>query len=214
MRLLLLVLTLFCGQQLFAQPAPSGEDKTEFNQTDNKGMRQGPWLIRQPERMGEPAYFEFGYYSNGEKTGSWYHLDVNGVPEAIEQYSRNVRNGEVKYFDGGRLTVVGHYRGLNPDVIIDTIVVEDPETGQERLVPIASERGSVRHGLWQFYDPRTGRLLREEYYQLDEKVSSQSFGLSKADSTYYKQRDAILPHNLSDKPMKYQKGHQFNPYGK
>lgn len=214
MRLLLFFLMLLCSPHLFAQTTAQADTPAVFNQTDSEGQRQGPWLIRQAARMGEAAYFEFGYYSNGEKTGSWYRLDINGVPEAIEQFSRNVRNGEVKYFDQGRLVVVGHYRGLNPDVVIDTIVVEDPATGAETLVPIASQRGTLRHGLWRYYDPRTGRLLREEVYQLDEKVSSQSFGLSKADSAYYKQRDAVLPHNLSDKPMKYQKGHQFNPYGK
>lgn len=214
MRFLLLFCALLWLQPVRAQTSGQQETPTEFNQTDSQGLRQGPWLLRQAARMGEPAFFEFGYYSNGEKTGSWYRLDVNGVPEAIEQFSRNVRNGEAKYFDQGRLVIVGHYRGLNPDVVIDTIVVEDPETGAESLVPIASAKGSVRHGLWRYYDPRTGRLLREEFYQLDEKISQQNFGMSQADSAYYKQRDAILPHNRSDKPMKYQKGHQFNPYGK
>lgn len=212
MRLLFLLLTFFSVQPLLAQTAEP--EHQPVNQTDQKGLRQGLWVIRQPARMGEPAFTEFGAYSNGEKNGTWYQLDGNGVPTAIEQFSRNVLNGEVKYFDQGRLIAVGNYRGLNPDYAVDTIVVEDPETGIEKLVPISSERGSVRHGLWRFYDARSGRLLREDFYQLDEKVSSQNFGMSKTDSAYYKQRDAILPHNRSEQPMKYQKGRQFNPYDK
>lgn len=214
MRLLSFLFLLLCAQPVSAQTAQPEQERTELNQTDSKGLRQGMWLHRMPARMGEPAYLEFGYYSNGEKTGTWYRFDANGVPEAIEQYSRNVLNGEVKYFDDGRLTVVGHYRGLNPEYTVDTIVVEDPVTGAERLVPVSSERGTIRHGLWRFYDPMTGRLLREDFYQLDEKVSGKTFGLSQSDSAYYKQRDAILPHNRSDQPLKYQKGRQFNPYGK
>lgn len=214
MRLLMLLFLLLCMQPVFAQNHAAAQEQTALNQTDSRGLKQGLWVLQQPARMGEPAFTEFGYFSNGEKTGTWYQLDANGSPTAIEQFSRNVLNGEVKYFEGGRLMVVGNYRGLNPDRVIDTIVVEDPVTGAEQLVPIASERGSVRQGLWRFYDPRSGRLLREDYYQLDEKISSQRFGMSRSDSTYYKQRDAVLPHNLSEKPMKYQKGHQFNPYGK
>lgn len=213
MRLILLLLTLFfCGTPGFAQPADA--DREALNQTDSKGVRQGFWVVRQPARMGEPAYTEFGYFSNGEKTGTWYQFDGNGVPTAIEEYSRDVLNGEVKYFDQGRLVAVGHYKGLNPDRVMDTIVVENPETGEETLVPIASSRGTLRHGLWRLYDPQTGRLRREEFYQLDEKISEQNFGMSRADSAYYKQRNAILPHNRSDKPMKYQRGRQFNPYDK
>jgi len=183
--------------QLGAQPpvAKSEEKPASLNQTDKRGNRQGMWYLQQPERMGEDAYREFGNFSGGRKTGLWYHMNSAGEITSIEQFRNNVLDGEVKYFENGKLVCIGHYRGLNPDQAFDTIFVENPVTGTEKLVAVSTERGTLRHGLWRYYDPKTGRLIREEDYQVDELLFRQEFALSNTDSAYYAERDKRLPHN-------------------
>lgn len=166
-----------------------------LNQLDKKGRREGMWLAQYPERMGEDAYSEFGNYIGGRKNGTWYRMDPSGELLAIERFKNDVLDGEVKYFEQGRLVCIGHYRGLNPGRAYDTILVLNPVTGFERLTPIPTERGTIRHGMWRFYDPETGRLIREDDYQADELMSRQEFPLSNKDSLYYEQRNKRLPHN-------------------
>jgi hypothetical protein len=60
---------------------------------------------------------------------------------------------------------------------------------------ISTDRGSVKHGLWQYYDERTGRLTREIDYQVDEVVARQDFAIAAVDSAWYKRREAAMPHN-------------------
>lgn len=172
---------------------------TALNQTDKRGQKQGMWFVQQPERMGEDAFTEFGNYNTSRKTGLWYHMNNLGEIIAIEQYRNNVLDGEVKYFENGRLTCIGHYRGLNPDQAFDTIYVEHPVTGAEKLMVIPTDRGTLRHGSWRYYDVATGRLIREEEYQVDELLSRQVFAIANADSAYYAERNKHLPHNTGAK---------------
>lgn len=182
-----------------------------LNQTDKRGHKQGMWYVQQPERMGEDAYIEFGNYNANRKTGLWYHINNVNEITAIEQYRNNVLDGEVKYFENGRLITTGHYRGLNPDQAFDTIFVEHPVTGAEKLTIIPTDRGTLRHGLWRYYDPATGRLVREEEYQVDELLSRQVFTIANTDSAYYEQRNKRLPHNTGAKyqPPKSKRVHYF-----
>ncbi len=192
---LLIVALLFLARPAMAQPIVSNGKPAPINQADKKGRKQGIWYNTQPERMGEEAFSEFGNYINDRKTGLWYHMNNSGEIKAIEQYRNNVLDGEVKYFENGKLTCTGHYLGLNPDQAYDTIYVEHPVTGIEKLTVIPTERGTLRHGLWRYYDVRTGRLIREEDYQVDELVFRKEFALSNTDSAYYAERDKHLPHN-------------------
>ncbi len=182
----------------------------ELNQTDAKGKPQGEWLVRQPARMGEDAYTEWGSYDHGTRTGVWYRFDGEGAVAAIERYRLGVKDGETKYFEQGRLVCVGHYRGLNPSYAYDTIYVVDPVTDAERRVVIPTERGSVKHGLWQYYDERTGRLSREMEYSVDEIIAKQDFSIASADSAWYKKREAakaVYPKNYYKPPA--EKRHRY-----
>lgn len=193
-----LILLLAFGGNAIAQEANTGaKPVNNINQVDAKGKRDGMWYIYQPERMGEDAYSEFGSYDHGIKMGVWYKANNEGDLVAIEGFKNNVLNGEVKYFEKGRLYCIGHYRGLNPAHEFDTVAVIDPVTGVETLRSIPSERGALRHGIWRFYDPVTGRLQREEEYQVDELIFRKEFLLTKEDSLYYKEREKLLPHNQS-----------------
>ncbi|PZF74219.1 toxin-antitoxin system YwqK family antitoxin [Taibaiella soli] len=178
--------------------------KINFNQTDAKGKRDGMWYIHQPARMGEDSYSEFGSYDHGIKFGKWYKTDNDGELVAIETFKNNVLNGEVKYFDKGHLYCVGHYRGLNPSQKYDTVMVVDPVTGAQSLVSVLAERGSLKHGTWQYYDPLTGRLEKEQEYQVDDLVYSKEFAMASVDSAYYKKKVQMLPHNAAS-------GHYYKP---
>lgn len=178
----------------------SGEEKANVNKTDAKGKPHGWWLNQQPPRMGEVGYSEFGIYNHGRKAGLWYKMDSEGSLLSIETYRNNTLDGEVKYFENGKLVRVGHYRGLNPDRPTDTVIVENPITGQQTLRPVSTDRGSLRHGMWRYYDPETGRLVREEDYQVDELVYKKAFNLSHEDSIYYHHRMSQMPHSKKVKP--------------
>ncbi len=168
---------------------------TTYNQTDERGRQQGQWIVRYPARMGEDAYAEWGTYEHGVKWGAWYRFDGDAQVTAIEHFRNGVLDGEAKYFENGALVCVGHFRGLNPRYQFDTIYVEDPVTNAETRKIIPSDKGTVKHGLWRYYDVRTGRLEREIDYQLDEVLVRQDFAIAAIDSAYYKSREAAMPHN-------------------
>lgn len=176
------------------------QEKTEINMRDPLGKQHGLWSSFSPAQHSEPATSTFGYYSHGEKYGTWYTSDQTGNLKSIENFKQNVRDGEVKYFENGQLTCIGHYRGLNPKVELDTVHITDPITGLESWVNVPTERGSVRHGRWRFYDELSGRLLKEEQYQVDELIYKQDFSISAADSLHYQKRNAMLPHRGNTLP--------------
>ena len=173
----------------------AGAQSTVFNQTDEKGRPHGQWVVNQPSRMGEDAYAEWGTYEHGVKWGAWYKFDGEAQVTAIERYRAGVLDGEAKYFENGALICIGNYRGLNPENDFDTIYVVDPVTEVEIRKIVSTDRGTLRHGVWRFYDPRTGRLERELDYQLDEVVARQEFAIAAVDSTWYKRRVQAMPHN-------------------
>jgi antitoxin component YwqK of YwqJK toxin-antitoxin module len=145
--------------------------------------------------MGEDAYTEWGSFDHGIRTGVWYRFDSEGEVASIERYRLGMLDGEAKYFERGRLVSVGHYRGLNPGYAFDTIYVVDPVTDVEYKRVISTDRGTVKHGLWQYYDQETGRLVRELDYQIDEVVARKDFTIAAIDSAWYKRREAAMPHN-------------------
>lgn len=191
-----------------AQQMPDKKNpKTKINQKDSKGRKQGTWVNNMPQLKGEPAYSEFGSYHDGLKSGLWYKMNIGGDLFAIENYTKDVLDGEVKYFTKGQITCIGLYRGLNPDVEVDTIVVVEPVTGEQILVAVQADRGTVRHGTWRFFDEMTGRMTKIEEYQIDSMIYEEYFVMSKADSLYYEKRNKNLPHlkkTSTSKPAKKQ----------
>lgn len=171
-----------------------------INQRDNLARAHGLWYIHNNSYKGEPETTIFGYYNHGFKEGIWYANDGVGDIKSIETYRNGVLDGEVKYFEKGRLTCIGHYRGLNPNTIIDTVHIVHPISGDEYFVPVPSERGSVKHGSWRFYDELSGRLIKEENYQADNLVFEINYKTSASDSAFYEHRNALLPHNNNKLP--------------
>lgn len=192
-RLFLLVLILLWGPVTHSRA--QGTEKRELNRTDAHGKPDGLWYLSTGGMRGEPAINTLGSYDHGEKTGTWYVSNERGDMISIENYKHNVKDGEAQYFENGKLTALGHFRGLNPNVPMDTFMLTDVVSGEEKLMIIPTERGSVRHGTWRFYDDLSGRLIREEQYQMDELISTHEFRFSASDSTHYEQRNRHLPHN-------------------
>lgn len=182
MRFLLSSFCLIITQTLCAQTAV-------YNQTDAKGKPHGQWIIRQEARMGEEAFSEWGTFEHGVKWGAWYKFDRDAEVIAIERFRNGALDGEATYFERGSLVCIGHYRGLNPAYAFDTIYVLDPVRDVEIRKVISTERGTVKHGLWRYYDPRTGRMYRELDYQLDEVIAKQDFSVAATDSAWYRQRE-------------------------
>ena len=197
MRILLLFILLLTATGSYAQQHEEGRERERpVNLTDNKGKRHGMWVLNFEARHGDRAYTEIGTYVHGKRYGAWYKIDSEGDLMAIENYANNTLNGEVKYYDMGKLYCEGNYRGLNPNNLYDTIMVEDPVTGFQKLVSVPTERGSVRHGTWAFYDMETGRLIREELYQVDELINRKEYSkYTAADSAAFEKRNKMLPHN-------------------
>jgi len=195
-RVFLAAIIILCGLQRSA----AQNDNEAINKRDAMGKLHGIWYTETAARMGEPAEQIFGRYDHGLKMGLWYKSDEMGNISAIENYKYNVLDGEVKYFEHGKLTCIGHYRGLNPMVTLDTVYITHPETGLEYSVVVPTERGTVRHGKWRFYDEMSGRLLREEEYQIDNLIYKKDFAMSSADSAYYQKRIQMLPHNKNTMP--------------
>lgn len=184
----------------------SGKKKDNLNQSDNQG-KQGLWFYKYEARMGEPLTFEYGNYTDGKKTGLWTRLDAEQLLLATENYSNGVLNGTAQYYEDGRLICVGTYRGLNQAKMYDSIWVTDPVTYIDTLVAISTEIGYTKHGLWRYYDARTGQLTREEEYQVDNLIHQKEFyHVSKTDSLNIQRRNDNLPHK--------RKSHDRPPSGK
>lgn len=126
MRALIILAAVFAPVAAHAQPT---RDAASVNQKDKAGERHGFWYVQQPARMGEPAFAEWGTYVHGRKTGIWYATDADGELKSVERFRNDVKDGNAKYFERGRLVAAGPYRGLNPSQEWDTVMVENAVTG-------------------------------------------------------------------------------------
>lgn len=195
-----------------AQRKPAKKNAEQLNKYDGQGKRHGTWLNIVDERKGEQAYKEAGDYNHGRKVGVWYKMDQQGNMVAIENYKWGVLDGEAKYFDNGQVMVIGRYRGLNPDVEVDTIMVEDPVTEVQSLVPVKSDVHSVRHGTWRYYNEKTGNIARIEEYQVDKLIYEEEFLYTKEDSLRFMQRMKSMPDPTKPRTVKGQKQHSYINY--
>ena len=153
------------------------------------------WLIEHAAHYGEPAFVEYGPFQSDIRNGIWKTYSDQGVLQASETYRNGLKDGEGRYFEDGHLICLGHYLGLNAKKLYDTVMVEDAHTNQLKPVRIKTDVGSVRHGLWVYYDIRTGRMKRSEEYQGDELVSEHDYTtLTARDSLYIDQKMQQLPH--------------------
>ena len=137
-----------------------------INAIDNKGMKQGKWIIHVDALRGEPGYEEEGVFLNDKKEGLWRKYTLQGDITAIENYKFGGKDGLSQYFSPlGDLLREEHWRAYNPDAPYDTIPVYG--TGNNEIISfkiVKAEQYSVKNGDWTFYDPSTGRILKIDKY--------------------------------------------------
>ncbi len=210
-KILIYIFTLCCfiinTNIVIAQNNNTPNSSDGLNKVDKDQKKTGTWYEKVEPLRGEPGHHYFGNYLNGKKEGLWYKMDFNGNIISIEMFKNDVRNGISQYFENGKLICTGNWRGLNPIHKYDTVLVIHPTTDEHYYVAVPSEKGSVEHGLWRYYDPKTGQLNKEIEFQVGYVISSNSFEVyTKPDSIEIKRIEKILPHN--------NKNHYKPPTGK
>jgi hypothetical protein len=143
-----------------------------INKVDKKGYKQGKFVIHKDELRGEPGYEEEGMYKDDMKEGIWRRYNLNGDPIGFETYLHNGKDGFQQYYSPlGELLREENWRGYNPDSPYDTIAVYG--TGSNEIVDykiVKAEQYSVKHGIWKYYEPVTGRLLKTEEWDRNKLV--------------------------------------------
>lgn len=142
-----------------------------LNIVDKSGMKQGRWVHTYPPLRGEPGYEEQGVYINGKKEGQWQKFSPMGDLLAIENYRWGNKNGKCYYFNRfGAMDREESWKAVNPDNPYDTIDVfdlNDPTLVVDRAI-IKLEGTALKHGLWKYYDPEFGTIIKMEEYWLDK----------------------------------------------
>ncbi len=158
-----------------------------INAINQKGEKQGKWVISVEELRGEPGYEEEGIYKKGQKHGIWRKYNREGDIIAVENYKNGGKDGLQKYFTYlGDLVLEENWKGYDPDAPYDTIAVYG--TGSGEIIDfkiVKAEQYSVKNGEWKFYEPGTGRLIKTEQWDRNNLVipgSDKSTSLSVKDA--------------------------------
>lgn len=168
------------------------------NQYDQDGNPHGAWYVETPARMGESATVTTGSYEHGKKLGLWYIADSRGDLMAQETYKNDLLDGDVRYYESGKLICAGRYRSNSSKRHSDTIVVVNPVTMEEQYKVITHAQGTLRHGTWRYYDPSSGQLLREEEYQMDELIFKKDYApANRLEEIERRLKARRLPHTLN-----------------
>lgn len=137
-----------------------------INAIDNKGLKQGKWIIHVDPLRGEPGYEEEGVFVNNNKDGAWRRYNLTGDFLALENYRFGGKDGLCQYFSPyGDLLREENWRAYNPNAPYDTIPVYGTDNNQIISYKIVkAEQYSVKDGNWTYYDPSTGRIVKTEKY--------------------------------------------------
>lgn len=201
----MLFMTNVSGQYKEFKLSPTGDT---LNAIDQKGLKQGKWVISVPELRGEPGYDEEGIYKDGKKFGTWRRYNTTGDILAIENYRYGGKDGTQEYFSFlGDLQRQEQWRAYNPDAPYDTIPVYG--TGSNEILSykvVRAEQYSVPHGEWKYYDG-TGRITKFEKYDrghLEKKEAEQPVtGVAKSEEPVSKEK--VKTKEILEYEQKYSK---------
>ncbi|MEO6232066.1 MAG: hypothetical protein ABJB11_12705 [Ferruginibacter sp.] len=186
--------------------SPTGDT---LNAVDNKGLKQGKWVIKVAPLRGEPGYEEEGIFKNDKKDGVWRRYNTTGDILAIENYRFGGKDGMQEYFGFlGDLQRQEGWRAYNPDAPYDTIPIYG--TGSNEILRyqiVKAEQYSVPNGEWKYYDA-TGRVTRYEKYDRgrllkdeQEKVEATAVAKTEAD----KPKEKVKTKEILEYEKKYSK---------
>jgi hypothetical protein len=143
-----------------------------INRVDKKGLKQGKWVVRTEPLRGEEGFEDEGIYKDDLKEGIWRHYTLMGDPIGFETYLHGGKDGLQQYYTPiGGLIREESWRGFNPDAPYDTIAVYG--TGSNEIIDykiVKAQQYSVKHGIWKYYDPLDGRLIKTEEYAINVLV--------------------------------------------
>lgn len=138
-----------------------------INALDQKGLKQGKWVVLQPAQRGEPGFEEEGIFVDGIKEGVWRKYTLEGDFLGFENFLHGGKDGIQQYhLPSGELVMIESWKGYNPDAPYDTIPVYGTGSGEIiSMKVVKAQQYSVRHGEWKYYNPETGALIRTENYE-------------------------------------------------
>ena len=141
-----------------------------LNRVDKINRKWGPWKLRYESNRGEPGYEEEGWFEKDRKEGEWRLFTLMGDLVGIEYYKWGLKDSICRYFTkDGELRLEQSWRAMNPDKQYDTLEIEDPDKfNTYRTVVVKNEGAAVKHGIWKYYEPETGRVIRSERYTLGQ----------------------------------------------
>jgi hypothetical protein len=163
-----------------------------INAINQKGQKQGKWVVSFEELRGEPGYEEEGIYKNGEKDGYWRRYSLQGDLIAVEHYKLGGKDGLQQYYTYlGELEREETWRGYNPDAPYDTVAVYG--TGSNEIVEykiVKAAPYAVKNGPWRYYEG--GRLIRTEEWDRNNLIDPNA-------------SKPVVAKTESDKPKKVEK---------
>ena len=143
-----------------------------INRVDKKGLKQGKWVLSTEPLRGEEGFEDEGIYKDDAKEGIWRHYTLIGDPIGFETYLHGGKDGLQQYYSPfGDLLREENWRGYNPDAPYDTIAVYG--TGSNEIIDykiVKAQQYSVKHGVWKYYEPTTGRLIKSEEWDRNRIV--------------------------------------------
>ena len=143
-----------------------------LNRVDMSGKKQGPWVVHMEALRGEPGYDEQGYFEEDKKQGRWVRFSLMGDKLAEENYRWGNLDGKSKYYTRtGGLEREEIWRAIEPGKTFDTvdvIDVNDPSKVIDRVV-VKVEGQTVKHGVWTYYDPEWGSVVKTEEWWMDKR---------------------------------------------
>jgi hypothetical protein len=175
--LFILALFLFLGKTAGAQwksyiLSPRGDT---LNCVDQKGLKQGPWVVHVDDLRGERGYEEEGWFINSIKEGIWKKFSLEGDLIAIETFRFGMKHGKSMYFNmSGEPLREENWRAIDPNSPYDTVDVRDvndPSIITGRVV-VKMEPNSYKNGTWIYYNTMNGTIERTEEWVMDKPKSN------------------------------------------
>lgn len=169
---MLLAMLILIGSGSFAQykDYKLNNKGDTINIVDQKGLKQGKWVIHMGELRGEPGYEEEGMFKNGEKNGYWRRYSLDGDLLAVENFRVGGKDGLQQYYSFvGELVREETWRGYNPDAPYDTVAVYG--TGSNEIIEYKIVKAvpySVKNGPWRYY--QGGMIIKTEEWERNNLV--------------------------------------------
>ncbi len=136
-----------------------------LNAVDQKGLKQGKWVVHVDPLRGEPGYEAEGIFINDHKEGAWRKYSLQGDLIGLENYKKGDKDGLSQYFSPlGNLLREENWRAYDPGQPYDTIAIYG--TGNNEITGykiVKAEPYSVKDGEWTYYD-RSGIIIKTEKY--------------------------------------------------